>query len=169
MIALFLALTATLLLLGWAEFGPALAERVDAKRARDEEPGPEPVPPLESLRPRRTAAPKASEPGDDDAALMARLTDLLTDPPAAAAAPAEAPAPTAPTPAEALPRIDGFRPGDMIELDLVGPAPRAEDIRFEQFGRDVRVVIEGEPALILAQARVRNLGPEIFRFRSLSA
>lgn len=99
--------------------------------------------------------------------------------PAAAAKPgrrAERPAP-APEPAPEqiaasaaadaeLPRVTGYRPGDVIELELEGPAPRREDIRFEQAGKDTRVVIEGFPALILARAQARNLTPAIFRFRS---
>lgn len=129
--------------------------------------------------------------GQDEDAVMERLAALLAEGPepgpaaaapvahAVAPAPAAAPArrPAQPTPAPEpvcatpeldaeLPRITGYRPGDVIELELEGPAPRGEDIRFEQSGKDTRVVIEGFPALILARAQARSLTPAIFRFRS---
>ena len=168
MIALFLALTAAVALLLWAEIGPSFA----ARRAKPEAApaaAPDAVAPLEELVSARNAPEEARAPAPavaDDEAVMARIAAIFADPePAAPPAPVAA----APEPVEELPRISDFQPGDVIELELEGPAPRAEDIRFEQAGRDTRVLIEGIPALILARAKAASLGPEIFRFRSLPA
>ncbi|PTV95826.1 hypothetical protein C8J27_103154 [Rhodobacter aestuarii] len=69
-------------------------------------------------------------------------------------------------PLEALPRITGFRPGDEIELAIEGPVPRAEDLQFEQIGRDVRLLIEGFPAVIVEATHAALLHPAVIRFRS---
>jgi len=126
----------------------------------------------------RLAALLADEPAPAPAEAVSAAPVARAAAPAPAAAPkrraerpAPAPEPIAATEASAeidtdLPRVTGYRPGDVIELELEGPAPRGEDIRFEQTGKDTRVLIEGFPALILARAQARNLTPAIFRFRS---
>lgn len=177
MLALFLALTVAVVLLLWAELGPTFAPHAKAAPKATEVAE---LPPFEDVVQRREAAlpaaaapqaePVAAPEGDD--AVMARIAAMLAEPAAAPAPAAPAPAPEtarANTAEDPLPRIGGFTPGDVIELEFEGPAPRAEDIRFEQAGRDVRVLIEGIPALILARAKATSLTPEIFRFRSLPA
>lgn len=141
MFALFLALTAALGLLLWAEVSPTKAQ-ARTKAA----PQSAPVPAFETLIAARAQATLLEE---DDTTLMARLAALFDDPEA-----------------EALPQIAGYRPGDVIELELDGPAPRAEDIAFEQAGHDTRVLIEGFPALVVQRVRAATLSPAVFRFRS---
>ncbi|MGD9916745.1 MAG: hypothetical protein AB7U46_01915 [Paenirhodobacter sp.] len=178
MFALFLALTVAVALLLWAELGPSFGPRAKTAPKAAEVAD---LPHFEDVVQRQKAPaaaesqaePLATPEGDD--AVMARIAAMLAEP--AAAPPAPTPVAPVATPETAresttedpLPRIGGFAPGDVIELELEGPAPRAEDIRFEQAGRDVRVLIEGIPALILARAKATSLTPEIFRFRSLPA
>lgn len=196
MVALFLALSVALLLVSWAELAPAIAARravEDAvtpvpplqrtgvsERAAAADPAPAAQRPAKTTDEahdvvlERLAALLAEEPAP--APVVAEVASAPVAAPApkpqrkaARPAPAPRPEPVASTETEAdaeLPRITGYRPGDVIELELDGPAPRREDIRFEQTGKDTRVVIEGFPALILARAQARNLTPAIFRFRS---
>ncbi|MBD3787257.1 MAG: hypothetical protein IE922_09850, partial [Sphingomonadales bacterium] len=65
-----------------------------------------------------------------------------------------------------LPVLRDFHPGDVLELELDGPAPRATDITFRQIGRDTCVLIWGEPMLTLAGVEARRLSPAALRFRS---
>ncbi len=173
MVALFLAVSTAVALVLWAELGPAVSTRQRARAT------PAPLPELAPLAPRaRHAAPSAAgnspaaaATADEDAAVIARLSRLLAEPvppapPRAGAAAKPAPVPLPEPAAGDLLRIAGFRPGDVIELELEGPAPRPEDIRFEQIGRDTRVLIDGFPALIVARAPARMLSPAAFRFRS---
>lgn len=154
MFALFLALTAALGLMLWAEVSP-VGWRPRAARSKAA-PEDAPVPPLDPRAAERTHPSPPPATADDDAAVMARLAALLEEPEAAPAAPAAT---------DDLPLISGYRPGDVIELELEGPAPRAEDIAFEQAGQDTRVLIEGFPALVVQRARAATLSPTIFRFR----
>lgn len=140
----------------------------------------------------RELPPAATETEDD--ALLARLAALLdaAEPEAApqpTAVPSTATAPqpvSAPQPAAArtaprkprpaplpaalqpaaLPVLRDFHPGDVLELELDGPAPRATDIAFRQIGRDTCVLIWGEPMLTLAGVEARRLSPSALRFRS---
>ncbi|KQB11648.1 hypothetical protein H9N28_15380 [Rhodobacter capsulatus] len=70
---------------------------------------------------------------------------------------------------EDLPRIRGFRPGDVIELEIIGPLPRPEDLRFDQVGHDARMLLDDLPALIFEGVPVRHLRPAQIRFRSPQA
>ncbi|TKD21786.1 hypothetical protein FBT96_07690 [Rhodobacter capsulatus] len=70
---------------------------------------------------------------------------------------------------EDLPRIRGFRPGDVIELEIIGPLPRPEDLRFEQVGCDARMLLDDLPALIFEGVPVHHLRPAQIRFRSPQA
>ena len=67
-----------------------------------------------------------------------------------------------------LPRIDDLAPGERLELELDGPAPRRESIRFEQVQgrRRTRVVIEDEAILILDNTDAASLTPDLFQFRA---
>lgn len=175
MVALFLALTAALALILWAELGETALRAVPRRKTKAEGALDTPVEPLETLLPRRAAAPAATPAqADEDDIVMARLAALLDEPAPLAATPAPAPV-AAPLPAipetitdnaDDLPRVSGYRPGDVIELELEGPVPRLEDIRFEQAGRDTRVLIEGLPALVVQRVRAHALSPAMFRFRS---
>ena len=70
---------------------------------------------------------------------------------------------------EDLPRIRGFGPGDVIELEIIGPLPRPEDLRFDQVGHDARMLLDDLPALIFEGVPARQLRPAQIRFRSPQA
>lgn len=75
-----------------------------------------------------------------------------------------------PQPPQPLLRLTDFTPGDLIELELPGALPRADDIHFVPLpGGDTRVQIAGEDVLILAGVDATILSPDIFRLRRLSA
>lgn len=163
MVALFLAVSLALALVLWAELGPPAQVRRDLRAATKDASDGAAIAPLSGRAGRR-------EPGSmtqpairadlADDLFMARLAALMAQP---EAAPAPAPAPAA---ANDLPVVLGYRPGDVIELELEGPAPRPEDITFRQLGRDTQVMIEGFAALVVARAPARSLSPAMFRFRS---
>lgn len=72
------------------------------------------------------------------------------------------------TPSEPPLRLTDFTPGDLIELELPGPAPHPEDICFMPLpSGDTRVQIAGEDVLILSGVDAATLSPAIFRFRRL--
>lgn len=169
MVALFLAVSLALALVLWAELGPPAQARRDLRAATKGLPDGPPIAPLSDRASRRGPGAEVSKAGPEDDPVMARLAALLAQPEPAAPKPAPAPAPTAappPAAAEGLPVVLGYRPGDVIELELEGPAPRPEDITFRQLGRDTQVMIEGFAALVVARAPARSLSPAIFRFRS---
>lgn len=86
-----------------------------------------------------------------------------------AARPATAGSPVPAAFAGDLPRIIGFRPGDVIELEIEGPLPRPEELHFDQIGQDARLVLDGQPALIFEGVPARTLRPAQIRFRSPQA
>ena len=167
MLALFLALTIALILLSWGEL--PVRQTATASPARGAPAG---VAALSSARQgtaevmsERIAAPAADMPQTDET-IMARLADMLEEP-------AVAPVPEATAPQDApvaldedLPRIGDFTAGDVIELEVEGPAPVATDISFEQIGHDVCVLICGAPAFLLEGVAAATLGPDILKFRS---
>ncbi|PYF09303.1 hypothetical protein C8J30_10949 [Rhodobacter viridis] len=175
MLALFIAVSCALALVVWAEWR---SQRIPTTKSVP------PVAPDHAIAataapmtpPAAPAPPPATK--DQDDLILARLAQMLAEPvlvpptpvPAAPVAPqAPAPAPVATTVAEDLPRISGFRPGDVIELEIEGPLPRPEDLRFEQVGRDARMILEGLPALIFEGVPARALRPSHIRFRSPQA
>lgn len=135
MLALFIALSCAVCLVLWAEFGSKTRKTI----SKGQEPAS--VVPFEELRAvaRKTLARRGVTP---------------------ATPPASAPA----LPAEDLPRITGFRPGDVIELSIEGPLPRPGEMRIEQVGRDTRVLIAGLPPLIFERTRARSLRYGTIRF-----
>ncbi|MBZ4023866.1 hypothetical protein CKO11_15545 [Rhodobacter sp. TJ_12] len=146
MLALFIALSCAIALVLWAEWHPSPSARRSA---------PAPVAPLSQARQTPPPAPKAPEPAtEEDDAIMARVAQILTTPE------------PVPTP---LPRVTGFCPGDVIELEIEGPLPRAEDLRIDQIGPDARLVIEGFPALIIEATHAATLPLSAFRFRGQRA
>lgn len=195
MLALFLTLTVAVALLSWAELAPRRAGRDGMPSGGPRSAGaqaegataPEaaaPVAPAAAERPPvQEIPPTAAE--AEDTALMARLAAMLdTSTPEApqqtdtapAASTTTAPQPTAartrprkprPAPQPAtLPVLRDFHPGDVLELELDGPAPRATEITFRQVGRDTCVLIWDEPMLTLAGVEARRLSPSALRFRS---
>lgn len=165
MIALFLALTVALVLLGWSDLAPRPAPRAGGRGAppkAEQQPAPNP----NAAQPVPEAAPIAPQADDSDRVMMERLAALLRDTPEPAPAP-EASAPPAPAAAlDDLPSVRNFGPGDVLELELDGPAPQARDITFTQSGPDVLVTIWDEPALRIEGATASALTPAILRFRS---
>ncbi|KEO52983.1 hypothetical protein [Thioclava pacifica] len=136
-----------------------------------------PVAPLEEAR---ALTPQEAAAEARDAEILSRISEMLAAPdympkpryeepasaaPEAAAAPAAETAPPQRSFPE-LPVIEGFAPGDVIALELIGPAPRPEDIRFSPCANGALVEIEGEPALIIADAAPEVLGPGILQFRA---
>ncbi|MCE5973573.1 hypothetical protein LZA78_08790 [Sinirhodobacter sp. WL0062] len=115
------------------------------------------------------AAPELRE--NPDEAMWKRLEAMLHAP---EQCPRPAPAALAQQPASVhdadddLPRIDDLAPGERLELELDGPAPRRESIRFEQVQgrRRTRVVIEDEAILILDNTDAASLTPDLFQFRA---
>ncbi|WP_263848546.1 hypothetical protein [Sedimentimonas flavescens] len=116
-------------------------------------------------------APIAEPRENPDEAMWKRLEAMLH-------APEQAPRPAATVAAQDLaptcdadddlPRIDDLAPGERLELELDGPAPRRESIRFEQVQgrRRTRVVIEDEAILILDNTDAASLTPDLFQFRA---
>jgi len=191
MLALFLTLTVALMLLFWAEVRPVFIERAAQKaRLAAATPAVDPVAPMPAGKRRKAATERPAAPspapqmaGNDDD-VMDRVAALMAEPEAAAPTPAARPAAktaratsrpvSARRPVVAkinpdLPRIDGYSAGDVIELEVEGPAPKDTDIRFTQFGDDTQVSIEGAPALVLVDTQADSLTAAIFRFRSAKA
>lgn len=195
MLALFIAITMALLLLSWAETMPretreesaAMPDaaprklrlpvlrlpslRLPALRRRKavDAPAPEiePVAPLSQAHKaaRVAAAPKVED--NDD--VIARVEALLDSPdPEDLPEPATAKAQPAPLPPAApadLPRITGFTPGDVIALEISGPAPRPDEIGFTACAEGTLVLIEGFAELIIEGVAPEGLSPEILQFR----
>jgi len=160
MLALFIAVSCALALVVWGEWR---SQRIPAAQSVP------PVAPDHTIAaaaapmtaPAAPAQPAPTE--DQDDLILARLAQMLAEPQVAAPAPVPTPV------AEDLPRISGFRPGDVIELEIEGPLPRPEDLRFEQVGRDARMILEGLPTLIFEGVPARHLRPSHIRFRSPQA
>ncbi|WP_444452748.1 hypothetical protein ACTTAI_17330 [Rhodobacter capsulatus] len=154
MLALFIAVSCALALVLWAEWRgqPVLAAQATPATAA-------------------SAAVAPTSPADDPHdVILTRLAQMLAEPEVVAKPVApQAPGPVATPVAEDLPRISGFRPGDVIELEIEGPLPRPEDLRFEQVGRDARMILEGLPTLIFEGVPARHLRPSHIRFRSPQA
>ncbi|WP_295534797.1 hypothetical protein [uncultured Thioclava sp.] len=107
-------------------------------------------------RPDRGAA---AVPGDADAAVMARIAAMLDSP--------EAESDLAEDEAD-LPRITGFTLGDQIVLEMDGPAPHRNDIRFApaQSGPHTIALIADEPILLIENIEAAQLTPEVVSFRA---
>ncbi|KFE35971.1 hypothetical protein DW2_05060 [Thioclava atlantica] len=161
MLGLFIAATMALCLLGWAEMEPS---RLGA--AQGPEDGPKTRARIKARHPRRLlrrARPAAAASADEapvapfeealsassarDETVMARVVQALT-------------------PAEPdLPRISGFAQGDRILITVEGPVPPPHEIVFDQAPGGARVVIEGEPVLIIDGVAPEALRPDILEFR----
>ena len=127
---------------------------------------------IEQPEPLTTETATTTEPHvNSDEAMWKRLEAMLNAP---EQAPRPAPAVAIQEPApvhdadDDLPRIDDLAPGERLELELDGPAPRRESIRFEQVQgrRRTRVVIEDEAILILDNTDAASLTPDLFQFRA---
>ena len=154
MFSLFLALTFAVVLMTWAELS---APDRPARRAAAPAPGPTPAPEMTAVPawPGASAPPPA--PIDETEALIARLTAALAAAPEA--------------PAEDLPRVGDFAPGDRIELELPAgvPAPRAIRFAPSPCGRDSIALFDETAELVIENTRPETLTPAIFEFRSLQA
>jgi hypothetical protein len=146
-----------------------------------------PVAPLEEAR---ALTPHEAASESRDAEILSRISEMLAPPdhmpgprheepaaPALQSAPGSTAelSPETKTAAPAarsfpeLPVVEGFEPGDIILLELIGPAPRREDIRFRPCANGALVEIEGEPALIIASTAPEALDPGILQFRAHAA
>ena len=126
-----------------------------------------PVAPLEELRAatQSSAPPAQAElPSDRDAEIMSRIEAMLEASPSA-----EAPASTSDE--IDLPRISGFKPGDRITLELDGPAPRPDAVRFVPAcsGPHAIALIADEPVLLIEQTDAATLQPNVLSFRASAA
>ena len=165
MLALFIAASSALALVVWAELRTQ-STLPSQNPSRPVAPAPEAVCAMSAVTACDPTPPATTE--EADAAILARLAQLLAEPAPLAPIAAAQPAP-APVVAEDLPRVAGFRPGDVLELEIEGPLPRPEDLRFEQVGRDARLLLEGLPALIFEGVPARHLRPSHIRFRGPQA
>ena len=159
MLALFMAVSCALALVLWADWQAQAARCPAVPHAAAGAPNaanasaPVPQAPL----PQPPAQPAAE---DADASLLARVMHSLAEP--------ASPAGTAAA-AEDLPRITGFGPRDVLDLEITGPLPQPEDLRFEQIGRDAMMLLEGQPMVIFEGVPARHLRPSHIRFRSPQA
>jgi len=156
MLALFLALSVALALLIWAEAEPA---RRSTRQMRATKTAPDlPVLPLAQARKHPAPvpqAPAAAPPRTEaDTRVIERVMEHLGALPAKQVS---------------LPRITGFAPGDVIEIEIEGPLPRSDDIAFRQIGRDAELIIEGVPTLVFENMTARSLSAAALRFRRLRA
>ncbi|OWY09636.1 hypothetical protein B6V74_06355 [Thioclava sp. F42-5] len=162
MLALFIATTIALCLLGWAEGLPRQRQVRVASAAAAIAADP-------SHGARSDQTPEASDASEDlDAAVMSRIETLLAHSNQQAGAHTkENPAPAAGP--EPLPRIDGFEPGDAIALDFTGAAPRHDDITFRTCAEGTLVVIDGRAELVITGVAPEQLAPDAFQFRAHAA
>lgn len=156
MFALFLAVTLAVVLITWAEVS------APKRAARAASAAPRPGLAAEMRAVPAWQAPPAAEPPllgapDEADALIARLTATLAAAPEA--------------PADDLPRIEDFAPGDRIELELPPGAPAPRAIRFapSPCGRDSIVLFDETAELVIENTRPETLTPALFQFRSLRA
>lgn len=169
MLALFIATTIALCLLGWAEGLPRQRQARATADIGATATAPSHGAPLgEALDTRPANAGDGAE--DLDAAVMMRIEALLAHPnqqaePRAKHTPAPAPA-AGPEP---LPRINGFEPGDAIALDFTGSAPRRDDITFRTCAEGTLVVIEGQAELVITGIAPEQIAPDAFQFRAHAA
>ncbi|OOY03849.1 hypothetical protein [Thioclava sp. F28-4] len=168
MLALFIATTIALCLLGWAEGLPRQRQVRAAADTGAAAPAPSHGAPLEKALGTRPANVEDSA-NDLDAAVMMRIEALLAHPNQQAETRAHAPAPAPAAGPEPLPRINGFEPGDAIALDFTGSAPRRDDITFRTCAEGTLVVIEGQAELVITGIAPEQIAPDAFQFRAHAA
>jgi hypothetical protein len=105
------------------------------------------------------SVPEPAGTGDADADVMARIEAML-----------DAPEPQTDL-TDDLPRITDFAPGDKIALELEGPAPRPEDIRFEADAtrRHAIALIADAPVVLIENTDPATLTPAVLTFRAHAA
>lgn len=196
MLSLFIAITMALLLLSWGEAMPRdtenetttapnapvtrvrlprLALRLPKfwgrKSSAEVVQEIDPVEPFADAVRALSPAEAASVARNDE--IMARVEALLDGPePGSTPAPIDACEPAslanAPAPPD-LPRITDFAPGDMIAIEVVGPAPRRDEISFQPCAEGALVLIEGLAELVIEGVGPEALSPEILQFRDHAA
>ncbi|MEO1951090.1 hypothetical protein [Thioclava sp.] len=168
MLALFIATTIALCLLGWAE-GLPRQRQVRAAADTGAEAATMTAAPAQVSSPKEALGASAEDANDLDAAVMMRIEALLAHPNQQADTRAHAPAPAPAAGPEPLPRINGFEPGDAIALDFTGSAPRRDDITFRTCAEGTLVVIEGQAELVITGIAPEQIAPDAFQFRAHAA
>ncbi|OOY19233.1 hypothetical protein BMI86_15510 [Thioclava sp. DLFJ5-1] len=169
MLALFIATTIALCLLGWAE-GLPRQRQVRAAADTGSEAATMTAAPAQVAAPNEEHAAPDEDTNDLDAAVMMRIEALLAHPNQQAETRAKhTPAPAPAAGPEPLPRINGFEPGDAIALDFTGSAPRRDDITFRTCAEGTLVVIEGQAELVITGIAPEQIAPDAFQFRAHAA